>query len=190
MTGHVKTLSPLIVEIIKPIEKRLEIADAIMPGLYLLVQSSGQKSWAVRYRIGGKLLKLTLGPYPTISLVEAREATRKALSDAVKGIKSTNRSGTVSERGPTITNKWLAHADRSGEPTCFLYRHYDARGDLLYVGMTTNLRARRAHHVKRAAWANAIHQIVIEPFESRDEALAAERLAIRTEFPRFQRGWQ
>ena len=34
--------------------KRLEIPDAIIPGLYLVVQPSGVKSWAVRYRYQGQ----------------------------------------------------------------------------------------------------------------------------------------
>src|SRR3546814_9190181 len=42
-------------------------SDALLPGLYLVVQPSGAKSWAVRYRHGGKPRKLTLGPLaPTI----------------------------------------------------------------------------------------------------------------------------
>jgi len=32
---------------------------------------------------------------------------------------------------------WRAFAAQGIEPTFFLYRHYDADGDLLYVGMST-----------------------------------------------------
>jgi integrase len=52
---------------------RVEIHDG--NGLYLVVQPSGAKSWALRYRVGGKSRKLTLGPYgddPAISLARAR----------------------------------------------------------------------------------------------------------------------
>ncbi|MEQ8227826.1 MAG: integrase arm-type DNA-binding domain-containing protein, partial [Rhodospirillales bacterium] len=41
---------------------RKEIPDGLLPGLYLVVQPSGAKSWAIRYRHGGKPRKMTLGP--------------------------------------------------------------------------------------------------------------------------------
>jgi integrase len=62
-----------------PTTKRQEIADAQAPGLYLIVQPSGSKSWAVRYSRGGKVKKVTLGGYPALPLVEAR---RRALGIA------------------------------------------------------------------------------------------------------------
>lgn len=61
-----------------PADKRQEIADTKENGLYLLVQPSGAKSWAVRYRFGGRLAKWTIGPYPRWSLKAAREKTREA----------------------------------------------------------------------------------------------------------------
>ena len=80
-----KTLTVKIVEMIKPTEKRQEIADAVVPGLYLLVQPSGKKSWAVRFRMGGRVLKHTLGSWPDLDLVEARTAARKSLEDVARG---------------------------------------------------------------------------------------------------------
>ena len=46
--------------------ERREIADSYMSGLYLVVQPTGSKSWAVRYRHGGKSAKHTIGPYPAL----------------------------------------------------------------------------------------------------------------------------
>jgi len=65
--------------------KRLEVPDGALPGLYLVVQPSGAKSWAVRYRAEGKPKKLTLGPYPRVPLTEAREAARTALRAVAEG---------------------------------------------------------------------------------------------------------
>ena len=66
-------------------ERRVEVPDAIAPGLYLVVQPSGKKSWAVRYRAGGKPRKLTIGPWPAFDLAEARDQARKAVQSAQKG---------------------------------------------------------------------------------------------------------
>jgi integrase len=65
--------------------RRLELPDGALPGFYLVVQPSGAKSWAVRYRVHGKPKKFTLGPYPRLSLGEAREQARTALRLASEG---------------------------------------------------------------------------------------------------------
>ncbi len=59
--------------------RRLEIPDGLLPGLYLVIQPSGVKSWAVRYRSAGAPRKLTLGSYPTLDLATARTRAREAL---------------------------------------------------------------------------------------------------------------
>ncbi len=56
---------------------RRELPDTTCPGLSLIVQPSGAKSWAVRYRFNGKRFKVTLGTYPKIQLAELTE-DRKA----------------------------------------------------------------------------------------------------------------
>lgn len=74
------TLTAASVERLKPDPaRRLELPDAALPGLYLVIQTSGQKSWAVRYRHGGKPRKATLGRYPAVDLAKARARGREAL---------------------------------------------------------------------------------------------------------------
>ena len=65
-------LTTKAVEAIKPTTARKEIPDALLPGLYLIVQPSGARSWAGRYRHNGKPRKHTLGPFPAIDLKAAR----------------------------------------------------------------------------------------------------------------------
>jgi integrase len=65
--------------------KRREIPDGALPGFYLVLQPSGAKSWAVRYRFAGTPRKLTVGPYPRLSLGDARGAARSALRAASEG---------------------------------------------------------------------------------------------------------
>lgn len=52
-------------------EKPYKLADG--GGLYLLVKSNGAKHWRLKYRFLGKEKLLALGPYPLISLADARE---------------------------------------------------------------------------------------------------------------------
>ena len=68
------------IEAIKPDPaKRIEKPDPGLQGLYLVTQPSGAKSWALRYRFGGKPAKLTLGRWPAMGLAEARAAASEAL---------------------------------------------------------------------------------------------------------------
>ncbi|MCV2871592.1 integrase arm-type DNA-binding domain-containing protein [Defluviimonas sp. WL0050] len=74
------------IEAIKPDpEKRQEIPDAGLSGLYLVVQPSGVKSWALRYRFGGKPSKLTLGRWPLMGVADARAAAADALEKIERG---------------------------------------------------------------------------------------------------------
>jgi integrase len=80
------TLTDRVVQQAKAKNARVEIADAVLPGLYLVVQPTGAKSWAVRYRMGARTRKLTLpGRYPVVSLAKAREAARLALESVTAG---------------------------------------------------------------------------------------------------------
>jgi integrase len=80
------TLTDRVVQQAKAKGARVEIADAVLPGLYLIVQPTGVKSWAVRYRVGRRTRKLTLpGRYPVLSLAKAREAARAALESTTAG---------------------------------------------------------------------------------------------------------
>lgn len=64
-------LTQVVIESAKPKAARYELPDALVPGLRLVVQTSGAKSWAVRYRHGGAPKKVVLGPMaPTIDGAE------------------------------------------------------------------------------------------------------------------------
>jgi integrase len=73
------------IETARAASERREIADTYMRGLYLVVQPTGSKSWAVRYRHAGKSHKDTLGPYPAFDLKQARDAAAKILRAVAEG---------------------------------------------------------------------------------------------------------
>jgi hypothetical protein len=68
-----------------------------------------------------------------------------------------------------------------------LYYWYDADGRLLYVGITGNLAARQDSHAKRSSWAEFAASSVIERYPSREAAEAAEKDAIESSRPLFNR---
>ncbi len=82
-----KVLTAVSVEKLKPDPaKRHEVPDGGLPGLYIIIQPSGRKSWAVRYRHGAKTRKLTLSPgYPALGLADARQRAGEELRKASEG---------------------------------------------------------------------------------------------------------
>ena len=83
--------------------KRLEVPDAIVPGLYLVIQPSGVKSWAVRYRHRGQPRKLTIGRLGVFDLAEAREQARTTCRPPLQGGIRARTSARVGERRRTAT---------------------------------------------------------------------------------------
>ncbi|MER8625553.1 site-specific integrase [Mesorhizobium sp. M1143] len=98
----------------------MEKPDAALPGLYLVVQPTGARSWALRYRREGKPAKLTIGPVldrrdddppealaigQPHTLIEARKAARSALQALAEG---KDPAGTLRARQAAAK----AHPDR------------------------------------------------------------------------------
>jgi integrase len=80
-----RALTVKSVESVAPSKDRREIPDGYLRGLYLVVQPTGAKSWAVRYRHDGRPRKFTIGSYPVFDLKAARDAGSKALRVAAEG---------------------------------------------------------------------------------------------------------
>jgi hypothetical protein len=148
----------------------------------------GNKSWIIQYRIGTRQRRERIGGVREVSLNEARRIAHHRFKQVELGIYPIEDSSPRLPPLPlSIPDKWLTFAARCIEPTCFLYRHYNAVGDLLYVGMTLHVWSRQTAHLQRAEWANSIYQIVIEPFGSREELIEAEALAIKSEYPKHNK---
>lgn len=64
-----------------------------------------------------------------------------------------------------------------------VYRHFDKGGCLLYVGLTVNPLRRTQQHAALGARFEQVARIEIEWFDSRRDALIAERSAIAAELP-------
>ncbi|MGA2638425.1 tyrosine-type recombinase/integrase [Methylocella sp.] len=81
-----KTLTLKGLESERPGDKRREIPDAHTRGLYHIIQPGGARSWAFRFSLNGRTGKLTIGPYPAITIAEARAEAKAATAKVAKGI--------------------------------------------------------------------------------------------------------
>src|SRR5262245_58170134 len=59
--------------------------DRTMRGFGVRVSCGGKRVFVVRYRVAGRLRRLTLGPYPALSLADARRKARQVLGDVAHG---------------------------------------------------------------------------------------------------------
>lgn len=66
-----------------------------------------------------------------------------------------------------------------------LYRHFDAAGVLLYVGVSSDPRSRSYSHRRHSAWTEFAVREEVEWLPDRDAALVAEKAAIVSEKPLF-----
>lgn len=98
---------------IKPPEKKVEIADALVVGLYLYVTPGGAKSWCVRYRFEGRPRRLGLGKWPAIDVATARDLARAALQKVAKG---TDPAAPVEKDETTVADLWAAYCRRHVDP--------------------------------------------------------------------------
>ena len=73
-----------------------------------------------------------------------------------------------------------------GTGDTYLYRHFDANGVLLYVGISGSVTTRLKQH-RESQWAGMIKTVTVDKFTTREEALGAELEAIRSESPRFNK---
>src|SRR5262249_53504214 len=99
-------LTTKFVENVKPAAVRREIPDSGCRGLYLVVQPTGRKAWAVRYRFQGTPRKLTLDPGLTLA------AARKAASDALHELERGNDPAALKFEARAATEAAAADRER------------------------------------------------------------------------------
>lgn len=113
-------LTQLKITSAKPMAKPYNLADG--QGLVLIVQTTGSKLWRFRYRYGGVQKTLHLGPWPTISLVDAREKCREARRAIAAGfdpVLEKKRAKITAKFAVATTFKdvaleWIAKCEREG----------------------------------------------------------------------------
>lgn len=203
-----RRLTAYAVEHAKPGAKRLELSDGGGP-LRLVIQPSGVKSWAVRYRWHGQSRKVTLGPFPELSLKDARDLCADTLTTLRKGADpaSVRREERQRERKTVkalvteYVEKWQKPRNRTWrEVDSYLQRVLVARlgsrdvRDITRsdVARALNGRDRRTHNVVRAFWTWCVnrHELDASPavaVKPDAPAVVRERLLSEDELRAFLR---
>lgn len=189
MAADKKALSDVFIRKVAPTDRRQEIPDGGAPGLYLVVQTSGAKSWAVRYSRAGKVQKSTLGRYPAMTLAEARKQAA-ALSVAVDG------------GADPQAEKKAAKADAKREAVAaqtvnmvadeFLTRHVDEKAGKRWSDETRRI---LDHDIRPAIGAKAVSEVgradinaMLDAVADRGAPIAANRaLAVARKLFRWAR---
>jgi hypothetical protein len=129
-------LTDIAIRNLKPGVTRREIPDAGARGLYVVIQKSGRKSFAVRYRFAGKPRKLTL--QPGISLAAARKACASAMHELEQG------------NDPGIAKRNRTEAQRSAAADTF-------------AAITDEYLRREGHKIRTAEWRRKVLRRLILP---------------------------
>jgi integrase len=148
------------VETMRPATERREIPDGIMPGLYLVVQPSGAKSWAVRYRHQGQPRKHTIGSFPTVDLKTARLLGGKALRAAAEGRdpgreKMQSRVAKADSIDHVVAEFLDRHVRRSNRP-----RTAQETERLLRLHVLPRWRGRSVHEITRRDVLDVLDRVV------------------------------
>jgi integrase len=151
------------IEAMRASPERREVADEYLRALYLIVQPTGAKSWAVRYRLGGKPAKHTIGSYPAFGLKEARDKGAEILRGVAEG-HSPRRAA-----GGTVAAAVDQFIDRHGKnyrpKTLYYVRAWlqyavDAWGDRKLETITRGDVRSMIERIEAPMTANRVHGIV------------------------------
>jgi integrase len=165
-----KALTTTAVKNVKPSPARREIPDPGCRGLRLIVQPSGARSWALRYRFAGRTRKLTLGSVlieteerepsaapeldTPLSLAAARELATRALRQARSGTdpgqrKREAKRGAPSTRQNTVKSLSTEFLQREGSKLKSLgQRRYDLALICEALGHLDITEVKRTHIVR------------------------------------------
>jgi integrase len=109
-------LSDATIRNLKPREKPYKVSD--FDGLFVLVKPTGSRLWQFKYRLDGKEKLLSIGPYPEITLAEARAARDAARALVAKSqdpsiAKQDNKREERERRGLTFETQAKAYFEKT-----------------------------------------------------------------------------
>lgn len=73
------------------------------------------------------------------------------------------------------------------QKTYYVYKHLSKKGEIIYVGLTCNLKIRTYNHASVSRWFSKVSKIQIERYPNHFQALQAERFLIREHSPKYNK---
>jgi integrase len=145
-----------------PQSGRIEITDLRAAGLCFRVTAKGARSWCLRFRDprSGKTTRATIGPYPAISLQQARDHAESLRRDVANGNNPVERKRHERATAPTktfeaLTERYLnEHARRHK-------RSADADDRNLRLHVLPKWRSHRFDEIRRADVIELVEGLVI-----------------------------
>lgn len=105
--------------------KRVLVYDTIRPELAIRVTDRGTKSFVIQKRLNEKIIKITLGKYPAMSIAQAREETLRQLNLISKGVNPNEEKKQIKQE-MTFGTLFEEYMDRYSKPQKKSWM-YDAR---------------------------------------------------------------
>jgi integrase len=151
--------SPSIV----PAEGRAQFVDALCPGLQLRVTVKGTRTFSVLVRSGGRAQRQTIGTYPRVTLVEARDRALETLRAADRGIVGLGKRSLVRE-DLTLQQLVDAYVARHLKPNAKSWKNIKSYfvGSRKQVSRIHHLLPRRVSEIAKADVVDVIDAIMAE----------------------------
>lgn len=136
---------------------RHDLWDSTLSGFGVRLSPGRHCSFVVRYRVNGRLRRFTIGPFPRVSLADARQKARDALRDAQGGKDlaaekiEARRAGTFAELADEYIERH-ASKKRSGREDVRLLKgspHQKKTGKKPHVALVTRWGSRKVKEITR-----------------------------------------
>lgn len=105
-------LTDLQIRRAKPGDKPYKLTDG--SGLYLFITPSGGKLWRMDYQLRGKRRTLSLGPYPVVTLSDAREKRLEVKRQLMQGVDPSIAAKYGDMTFEAVTRAWFKQQVKSG----------------------------------------------------------------------------
>lgn len=164
-----RRLTPKTIDALPPATgKRYEVHDLLLPGLHVRVSSTGRKVFYVSKRFNGRMKRIKIGPWPILSLHDARDKARRILREIELGQYDETASD-EKQQVPTFGEVVPQFIELYARP-----RTKDWKGTERILSKFSRLNTRPIDQIKRADIVRVLDVIVASgaPFRA-NRALAA-----------------